>query len=434
MRHMLTSSFCWIYISYCICVGCSDQSQPNLSPHSGNADLSQETDPVITAKASEDTRHETENHLSKECLELFAWFDTLGFPELNNRKYVQFSDGHIFYPQSSSPHDGFTLVPHVFQGFLIETFDQDFEFLTIELDTKIVSKTKVDPFTKKPFQFEELNLQDEVTRLLKTRMELKKKNRLEKDVSEPLKLFVLARGCYANGLNQLAQELIAQAASILDAQTGKPMKLDGLKVVLTNEISDLIMQQSVIGLGDPTVKRVELLRRFRVITTKFPHSPYTERAMATADLLEKMVKEDEEHALKVKKSLDQMTTQERVAELIYQLRNLKGYQLMSRAPCDIFHERHDMDSIGGEIRKTDSVAAQLVVIGDEALEQLIDSVDDDRFTRSVEYGNVIRVGECCMRILDKIQPTGRRFDIKGNSELAKHAMKVWYVGDNVKRN
>ena len=141
MRHMLTSMFCWNF--YC-CIGCSNQSPPIPSPHTSNAD------PVPTAKTSEDVRSETESYLSKESRELFAWYDTLGFPDLNKRKYVRFSEGFIFHHHlSNSPRDTLSYSPHVFHGFLIETFDQEFELFTLGLRTKIASKTKPDSITKK---------------------------------------------------------------------------------------------------------------------------------------------------------------------------------------------------------------------------------------------------------------------------------------------
>jgi len=106
--------------------------------------------------------------------------------------------------------------------------------------------------------------------------------------------------------------------------------------------------------------------------------------------------------------------------------------------CDIFCDRRD-DTLLGRMAEGHgkSPAARLVAIGEPALEQLIESVDDDRFTRSVEYWRsfcfshrVIRVGECCLTIINRIKPTGRQFDIEGNPERAKRAMTAWYIADN----
>ena len=73
-----------------------------------------------------------------------------------------------------------------------------------------------------------------------------------------------------------------------------------------------------------------------------------------------------------------------------------------------------------------SPSTQLVAIGEPALEQLIDAVDDDRFTRCVGYHRnfyfshgIIRVGGCCLRIIERIKLSGREFDIDGDSGTGK---------------
>jgi len=205
---------------------------------------------------------------------------------------------------------------------------------------------------------------------------------------------------------------------------------------LSNEIAHPMMWRNVSALGDTSVSRPELLKLFRDFTKKYPNSQHAERATETVKILERMVKEDEEHAKKTPKPFDEMTTEEQVAELIHQLRDQNGSQGGWRGSCDIFSDPRDVGLFGEELGKKNRVsgspASQLVAIGEPALEQLIESVDDDRFTRSIEYHRVIRVGECCLTIMDKIKPTGRRFHIHENSEQVKKAMKIWYLGDKQK--
>ena len=51
-----------------------------------------------------------------------------------------------------------------------------------------------------------------------------------------------------------------------------------------------------MAFGDPDISRKELLHRFRRITKHFPQSRHAERAGHGADILSRMVKEDEVHA------------------------------------------------------------------------------------------------------------------------------------------
>jgi len=45
---------------------------------------------------------------------------------------------------------------------------------------------------------------------------------------------------------------------------------------------------------------------------------------------------------------------------------------------------------------------------------------------------VIRVGECCFAIMNRISPTGRVWDTEMDRERAKREMKVWFLGESDK--
>ena len=150
-----------------------------------------------------------------------------------------------------------------------------------------------------------------------------------------------------------------------------------------------------------------------------------------------MVTEDRDHAAQVRTPLEEMPLKQRVAELIFQLRDQNGMQVFQPGSCDIFADPRDGAFVMTKKGTPRSPAAQLVAIGEPALEQLIDSVDDNRFTRSVEYHRsfvfshrVIRVGECCRIIMNRIHPTGRVWDSEKDREKAKREMKVWYLGNS----
>jgi hypothetical protein len=117
-----------------------------------------------------------------------------------------------------------------------------------------------------------------------------------------------------------------------------------------------------------------------------------------------MIAEDEAHAKVAPKNLDQLPVEDRVHELIFQLRDQNGQQFSQPGWCDIF-----MDPRG-----TNTAAHQLVNIGYPAVPQLIDALDDPTFTRSVGFHRnfyfshtVLTIGDCAVAILQRI--AGRSF-------------------------
>lgn len=91
------------------------------------------------------------------------------------------------------------------------------------------------------------------------------------------------------------------------------------------------------------VSRQELLQEFRVFARRFPHSDDIELANQSAELLRQMVAEDEQHA-RNSKPLEDMTEQERIAELIFQLRDQNGCQRTIPGGCDVFNDPRGKDS------------------------------------------------------------------------------------------
>lgn len=435
MRFLLAAICCWF------CYGgpsCTDQRQ--AIPASGLSKVEQlQTESITLVKPKKEELNKTDYQLSKESLELFAWFDTLGFPDLNNRKCIR-----VLRSISVRSFDNVDKYNYEL-AFLLEE-NHEFKEFHLDLNTLACSETNYKMITGEPIGFVEVNvnLKDEVVSRLAALRERGKEDfsfrRIDNKVTERVELFVLARGCFGNGLNQLADELIAEAARIPDDQMEQPVGVKGLKSLLSKDIAHAMMWRHVLALGNPNVSRTDSLKRFRDFMVKYPQSQHAGRAKASAEILEKMIKEDEEHARNNKKTLDEMTTEEQVAELIYQLRDQNGCQFSQPGFCNIFNDPRDGDLFNTNVRAGGSPASKLVLLGDDALEQLIESVDDDRFTRSIGYHrnfyfshHVIRVGECCMRIIDEIRPTERTFDIKGNPEGAKHAMKAWYLSDRRKQ-
>ena len=90
------------------------------------------------------------------------------------------------------------------------------------------------------------------------------------------------------------------------------------------------------------------------------------------------------------------------------------------------------DGVRGKLNSILDAAQQLCEIGYDAIPSLIDHIDDDTLTRSVDYGRyhvfshrVLTVGECCRQIIDEMLPTGREFDFLSDPKPTKEAMKNW---------
>ena len=159
------------------------------------------------------------------------------------------------------------------------------------------------------------------------------------------------------------------------------------------------------------------------------------RQKTTAMLL-KMIREDEVNATKrtVQKAAGtKLTQEERIADLIFQLCDQNGYQWSQPGACDIFN-----DSRGEK-----SPAHQLLAMGEAAIPQLIEVIDDQRFTRSIGYHrdfyfshHVLRVGDCAAKIISRIsgknfyhrKSTNGAMTKDGKASETKIAVQKWWAG------
>jgi hypothetical protein len=246
-------------------------------------------------------------------------------------------------------------------------------------------------------------------------------------LSEPAEAFVIARACDANGMPELGRDLFAAAAGL--PVRGQPATRP-INDRLADDIASGLMWQYVKQFGDVKTSRGELLERFRSFALHFPNSEYVGQARDTADMLARMVAEDRVHAA-TSQPMAQMTPHDRIAELIFELRDQNGEQWSQPGACDIFEDP----------RGKASPASQLVALGFDAVPQLIDALTDDRFTRSVGYHrdfyfshHVLRIGDCALAIIERI--AGRSFYRRAttNSEMmkdgetaaTKKAIQAWW--------
>jgi len=346
----------------------------------------------------------------------FAWFDGLGFPDLAKCQFVRVATGRSYHESNGT----LKIIYHL--GFLVR--DEGARFAIIDPSLWTHNHTKSD--SKKPEQekvgYVAWDLEKETAEVLKALEQPKDKDglprRFGEHLGEPAELFVWARACAAQGKPSLAEQLFGQAKQSAEVRNHHAETNTAFHQMITNDIAHGQMWQALNAFGDLSVSRMELQVRFDWIVKHFPDSPHWQRAKETAELLKKMVAEDEAHARKAQKPTKEITKEEKIAELIFRLRDQNGHQWFQPGQCDIFARDWDAPE-GGE----KSPAHQLVDIGYDAVPQLIAVLEDTHFSRSVGYHRnfhfshfVLRVGDCAEAILSKI--AGRRFWVPQSSAAA----------------
>lgn len=336
-----------------------------------------------------------------EMQSAFAWFDTLGFPDLAGLQYVRVASGHCLRSINEESN-------YYFNAFLLNAQGETFTLLKPDLMTSTFTKTPPGTEECERVDYEKLDLSREVTAQLEELAQLRSngkriwENHLSYRLGVHAILLVFARACAANGLNDLAYQAYLSAAELPNAATGEP-ETKPLRQILEDELAYAMIWRNVEDFGDIAVSRQKLLTRFDEFMRRFPDSQFAILAEGTAMLLRQMVHEDETHAQQ-NSSLETITLDERVAELIFQLRDQNGHQYSQPGRCDIFADE----------RGENSPAAKLVTLGYPAIPQLISAIDDQRFTRSVDFQrnfffshDVVRVGDAALTIIERI--AGRSF-------------------------
>jgi 3',5'-cyclic AMP phosphodiesterase CpdA len=361
--------------------------------------------------AAEGPRAKENDSLTETDRKAIAWFDTLDYPDLAKKPFVRVATGSCFQSGDDPPRNWYRL------GFLLAERGEEFTIFTPDrLVTQTYRRTPPGTPEHERVAYSVQNLKDFAAAQLGQ----------QRDVHlhcGPTEMFLLGRACAVNGLEPLAHDLIAEARKAQQFPS-----IEGptdLVAKLSQEIAYNRMWDAVVAFEKPTITRKDLLERFRYIAKHFPTSEYAARAKETADLLEQMIKEDDRHSRQAVKPLNKLPTKERVAELIFQLRDQNGQQCSQPGACDIF------DDPRGERSPTH----QLVAMGFDAVPQLIDAVDDRRFTRSVGFHrdfcfshHVLRVGDCAKDIVQRI--AGRSFSatlpLDGHEAEVKKEIRKWW--------
>lgn len=357
----------------------------------------------------------------------FKWFDTLGYPDLKTCPYVRVATGQSTASPGKDPE------PDYQEAFLLKDHGTSFTVLGLDLEMRDLQKSDLKGLPAERVGYDKIDLAQAVrARLDALKAGAKERDpwaRLKRRASPQHELFVLARGCDRQGQPELARELLDAAAKMPDPRTGQPLERPLVRVV-ADEIANNRVWKAVLEFGDPEIPRGRLLDTFREIQKRFPDCSHAPMVKETVELLEKMAKEDEAH-VEPRKPLAQLPVGERVAELIFRLRDQNGRQWSQPGQCDFFN-----DPKGEE-----SPAHLLVKMDADAVPQLIDALDDLRFTRSVGFHrnfyfshHVLRVGDAALAILSRIAGktfwdrnyTNGAMTKDGGAKAAKVAAVAWW--------
>jgi hypothetical protein len=350
--------------------------------------------------------------------EAFSWFSRLGFPDVAGRPYVKVTAGAWSSSLNDAPRS------KSIEGFLLSRSNDTFTVLTKDLFVRSFKANLAEPLSHEQIRCEPLALRAEVTSYLELLRNPPKDpwRNFGERLKERSQIFVMAWACERNGYSVLARDLFDEAVKRSENVTiasnwwgrvttaaekllNRPPKHFGMIEQLERDIGHAKMWRAVVDCGETNLSRLQLLGEFCDIVNKYPRSQHRDRAKEAVQCLTRMIAEDKLHPTLSDAELGNLPVQERVAELVFRLRDQNGHQISQPGWCDIF-----MDYRGN----TNTAAHKLVRIGYPAVPQLIAALDDSTFTRSVGFHRgfyfshtVLTVGDCASQILQRI--TGKSF-------------------------
>lgn len=329
---------------------------------------------------------------TREDLEAtYEWYDGLGFPDVRELELIRVYPGYATEVAGGPPERYFL------HAFLLSSDESEFEVLHLDLTRATYERSDPGASSEDWIGFEAMLVEEHAEALLEAPEEH------EGSLYVPLtraRVFLIARSCAARGRGELAHRLCVKGHSFIGRAKSR-----SFRDALAAELSELWIWHTIVDFGDPEIGRPELLARLRRFVSQFPESRYLERAKKSVEILERMVEEDRLHAQEPTRELADLSVEERIEELIFRLRDQNGRQFGQPGACEIFSDP----------RGEKSPADRLVGMDLAAVPQLIEALDDDRFTRSVgfirDFGFshiVLRVSDVALAVLERI--AGRGFD------------------------
>lgn len=362
----------------------------------------------------------------------FEWFSTLGFPDPKGCVLVRVDTGGSGQSGEDAPREEYE------DAFLQATNTAGFTVLTMDLVEQTYAQTnakangKISPppvlngggiFLNR-VGFDVLTPSNEVAEVLGAFQSPSRNDlwwRFGRLLDDRTVVFAMAWGCWRNGWDSEAEQLYEQVHKM--PARGKD---------LGDEFAKKMYMRALAGFGDEKISRPQLLAQFQSVISNYPGSEYVEPAKTNADLLMRMISEDNTHARTAPTNLAQLPVEQQVSKLIFQLRDQTGFQSMNPGRCSVFDDPHG---------STNTPAHQLARLGYAAVPQLIAALDDSTPSRAMGwwYGIHLTVGDCAEQILERI--AGRNFldnqlpsDMSDSSQLAatRKAVESWRAEFKVK--
>lgn len=355
--------------------------------------------------------------VSEEALQCFKWFSTLGYPEVKAPRWAE-----IWYDYYWDTGDGTPLRAVTTHGFIMSEAEAEFTVLRLDLTQRTLTKSKPGTPAHRRVAFEERSFLDMARQQLDELEHTPRPdiNRFDARLNHKAEVFFLAYACWQRGEEGLAASLYTQAQK-LDHTYIADRKAVSMQEALEIDLGHAAMWDAVLRcgggrLGTDNWRNTELLEpragvleAFRRVVRLFPRCAHVERAKQSAAMLERMIEEDKRHVTLSQEQIDKLPQDQRIAELVWLLRDQNGHQMSQPGGCDVFD---------GWAEKGVSPAHQLFAIGDAAAPALIAALTDERFSRSVGFHRdfrfshaILTVGECARQILNCM--TGQDFRSPG---------------------
>ncbi len=383
--------------------------------------------------------------LAAERRQAFAWADTLGWPDVKQRKFVRVATGEP---------GGDKVNPTISYdyGFLIEDREGSFKVFTVGwLRTREYERTPPRTPPHKRVDHEPADLDEYAGSALKDRNLLDGGYRPGQN-----SFFFLAWACSRRGLDRRAAELYDFANTLnrwedeqhygqRHVDSGLSYRLLTLQQKVARRLGEEAFRDAFNAFTDDGRRmdsRQQFLTRMEQIVARFPDARRYRDAEKTVEMLRQMIKEDQEHEHRRRGGppLEKLARKEQIAELVFQLRDQIGWYAWGSDPPDLFNNLRS---------KKDTPAHRLVAVGYDAVPQLIEALEDRRLTRA-GVGEVARhdptraltVGECAEKILCRIAGLSFRGRIYSKpdpqrpyltpEELTRAEIKAWHQQLQVK--
>ncbi|MCH7903080.1 MAG: hypothetical protein IH944_00775 [Armatimonadetes bacterium] len=366
--------------------------------------------------------------------DLYKWFDTLGYDVVLTGEFVRIDE---------TTHNDWDPKPRVYSryGFLIKSSAAGGEILEMDLSRSKWprSRSYTDSST---YEVVPINI-EQWARARLTALNTRYIDGFGYHSVYPrtfdAAVFVLSRALRARSKSELAtrffQHILTEDMHSWSWQSQTPEQW------IKDVIAESALRTIVFSADDLSVTRHHLAERFAWFVDNFNDSEDIEFAKEAGATYAMMAAEDKEHAATPQITLEDLTQEERISELIFRLRDSYGWVMFSKGMPQFFNWNFDPDAVAVTPQE------KLVEIGFDAVPQLIDSMDDQRFVRGNASMRIIsattaRVRDVVKAVLWKIANRwfyveytmggDGTYDAEAHARAERDLVKAWWADVQLK--